>query len=122
MGRFRFRGWFLKGQPKCLACSRRPFTVDALCAREMNVSELIDRLGVAQANISQHLSLLYRSGMLDQAARRSPGLLPGQCGTGAALVRCSSKCDWPRGGIERRACERFKPIRLWPSDRGAKTC
>ena len=46
--------------------------VDALCAREMNVSELIDRLGVAQANISQHLSLLYRSGML---TRRREGAL-----------------------------------------------
>jgi len=44
--------------------------VDALCRREMSVGELLLRIPVAQPNLSQHLGLLYRAGLL---ARRRDG-------------------------------------------------
>lgn len=43
--------------------------VSALCKGEMNVSELRTLIDVAQPNISQHLTMLYRSGVV--AKRRS---------------------------------------------------
>ncbi|MGH8830947.1 MAG: ArsR/SmtB family transcription factor [Polaromonas sp.] len=38
--------------------------VSALCKCEMNVSELLGNVGTSQPNMSQHLSLLYRAGLL----------------------------------------------------------
>lgn len=38
--------------------------VCALCDGEMSVGELIQRVGVSQSNMSQHLGVLYRSGVL----------------------------------------------------------
>lgn len=43
--------------------------VSVLCQSEKNVSELCSLIGVAQTNISQHLTMLYRSGMVTK--RRS---------------------------------------------------
>jgi ArsR family transcriptional regulator len=43
--------------------------VSALCMGEKNVSELRSLIDVAQPNISQHLTMLYRSGVV--AKRRS---------------------------------------------------
>lgn len=43
--------------------------VCALCDGEMNVGELMQRVGVSQSNMSQHLGVLYRSGVLGR--RRS---------------------------------------------------
>ncbi len=40
-----------------------------LCEGEKNVGELLDLVGVSQPNISQHLGMLYRGGILGR--RRS---------------------------------------------------
>jgi ArsR family transcriptional regulator len=53
-----------------LATPVRLRIMEALCRREMNVSELLDLIGVAQPNMSQHLTLLYRAGLV---ARRRDG-------------------------------------------------
>ncbi len=44
--------------------------VDELCRNELNVAQLKQRVGVAQPNLSQHLGLLYRAGLV---ARRREG-------------------------------------------------
>lgn len=38
--------------------------VCALCDGEQNVGELIQSVGVSQSNVSQHLGVLYRGGVL----------------------------------------------------------
>lgn len=38
--------------------------VSALCQGEKNVTELFGLIGVAQPNVSQHLTMLYRSGVV----------------------------------------------------------
>ncbi len=38
--------------------------VCALCDGEMNVGELVQQVGASQSNMSQHLGVLYRSGVL----------------------------------------------------------
>jgi len=44
--------------------------ISAVCHREKNVSELLSEIDTTQPNMSQHLSMLYRSGVL---ARRREG-------------------------------------------------
>lgn len=43
-----------------------------LCDREKSVGEVVAELGMTQANISRHLSLMYRAGIVD---RRKEGNL-----------------------------------------------
>ena len=38
--------------------------ISELCQGEKNVGQLLDHIGVAQPNMSQHLNILYRSGIL----------------------------------------------------------
>lgn len=52
-----------------LATPARLKILNVLCGRELNVTELGGALAMAQSNLSQHLNLLYRSGLL--ARRRS---------------------------------------------------
>ena len=44
--------------------------ISCLCNGEKNVSQLIDSVGASQPNLSRHLAVLYRSGLL---ARRRDG-------------------------------------------------
>jgi ArsR family transcriptional regulator len=44
--------------------------ISALCQKEKNVSELLAEIDTTQPNMSQHLSMLYRSGVL---AKRREG-------------------------------------------------
>ncbi|MBN9426027.1 MAG: winged helix-turn-helix transcriptional regulator [Burkholderiales bacterium] len=45
--------------------------ISAVCQGERNVSELLDRIGTTQSNVSQHLATLYRAGVL---GRRRDGM------------------------------------------------
>ena len=38
--------------------------ISELCQGEKNVGQLLGRIGVAQPNMSQHLNMLYRAGLL----------------------------------------------------------
>lgn len=38
--------------------------ISAVCQREKNVSELLSEIDTTQPNMSQHLAMLYRSGVL----------------------------------------------------------
>ena len=40
--------------------------LQALCEREHCVNELIDITGLAQANVSRHLGLMYQAGVVDR--------------------------------------------------------
>jgi len=53
-----------------LATPMRLRILSALCDREKSVSELLGEIDTTQPNLSQHLNLLYRSGVL---ARRKEG-------------------------------------------------
>ncbi len=53
-----------------LATPMRLRILSALCDREKSVSELLAEIDTTQPNLSQHLNLLYRSGVL---AKRKEG-------------------------------------------------
>jgi DNA-binding transcriptional ArsR family regulator len=47
-----------------LSAPRRLQIVCVLCEGEKNVGELMAHLGASQSNVSQHLGILYRGGVL----------------------------------------------------------
>lgn len=47
-----------------LSAPRRLQIVCVLCEGEKNVSELMAHMGASQSNVSQHLGILYRGGVL----------------------------------------------------------
>lgn len=53
-----------------LATPVRLHIISALCSGEKNVSQLLEEVDTTQPNMSQHLSTLYRAGLL---ARRRDG-------------------------------------------------
>jgi DNA-binding transcriptional ArsR family regulator len=53
-----------------LATPMRLRILSALCDREKSVSQLLQEIDTTQPNLSQHLNLLYRSGVL---AKRKEG-------------------------------------------------
>jgi len=50
---------------KTLANDKRQMILGALRDEELSVTELIERTGIAQANISQHLSLMRTHGVVN---------------------------------------------------------
>lgn len=59
-----------------------------LCGSELNVSELLARIKVTQPNMSQHLGLLYRAGLVSK--RREGAQMFYQVSGDASLLVCAS--------------------------------
>jgi ArsR family transcriptional regulator len=62
-----------------------------LCAGERNVSELLSRVGVSQPNISQHLGMLYRGGVLGR--RRAGAQIFYRIVSERVLLLCQAVCE-----------------------------
>lgn len=61
----------IAGRFKLLAEPTRLHILNALRGAELTVTELVEQTGAGQANVSKHLNLLHRNGMVD---RRKAGL------------------------------------------------
>lgn len=61
-----------------------------LCEGEKNVGELLGRMGVSQPNISQHLGMLYRSGLLGR--RRAGAQMYYRIVSERVLLLCDAVC------------------------------
>lgn len=64
--------------------------VSELCQRELNVSQLLERVDTTQPNLSQHLAMLHRSGVL--ARRREGSQVHYRIGHAGAAAICRSVC------------------------------
>lgn len=75
-----------------------------LTEKELTVSELVERTGATQANVSKHLSLLVQAGLV---YKRREGVSI-YCGIADASVfkLCSIVC----GGLQKHASERAQVI------------
>jgi DNA-binding transcriptional ArsR family regulator len=49
-----------------LADPTRLRILSRLCGEERSVGEVVDAVGLTQANISRHLNILYRAGVVDR--------------------------------------------------------
>ena len=61
-----------------------------LCQGEKNVGELLGRVGVSQPNISQHLGMLYRGGVLGR--RRAGAQMYYRIVSERVLLLCDAVC------------------------------
>ena len=61
-----------------------------LCQGEKNVGQLLDQIGVAQPNMSQHLNIMYRSGILGK--RRQGAQMFYRIADETAVVVCRAMC------------------------------
>lgn len=51
---------------RVMAAPMRLRVINALCDGEKNVSELLQRIDTTQPNMSQHLNMLYKAGVLSK--------------------------------------------------------
>jgi ArsR family transcriptional regulator len=62
-----------------------------LCEGEKNVSQLLQKVGVSQSNISQHLGVLYRGGVLGR--RRAGAQIFYHVADAQAVLLCKVLCS-----------------------------
>jgi DNA-binding transcriptional ArsR family regulator len=93
---------------KALAEPMRLRVLDALRRRERTVGDLVEALGATQANVSKHLAVLHREGLV---ARRKEGLhVYYRVADPSVFELCELIC----GSLEARAAREvraFKPAR-----------
>lgn len=82
-----------------------------LCRGERNVSELLERVGVSQPNISQHLGMLYRGGVLGR--RRAGTQIFYRIASDRVLLLCDAVCQ-EQANAQRRAQRAARAGRVAP--------
>lgn len=84
----------------------------SICEEEKSVSRIVAELGANQTNVSRHLNLMHRSGVL---ARRKAGSQVYYRAADAAMVDvCRSVCDRIASQMDERAPLRHELRRLMP--------
>ena len=84
----------------------------AVCEQEKTVSQIVSELGATQTNVSRHLSLMHRSGVL---ARRKEGNQVHYRAADAAMVEiCRSVCDRIASQMDAKRPLRRELLRLMP--------
>lgn len=90
----------------------------AVCEQEKTVSQIVAELGATQTNISRHLNLMYRSGVL---ARRKEGNQVYYRAADTGLVDiCRSVCDRIATQMEAKQPLRRKLLQLLPRPKNKK--
>lgn len=74
-----------------LATPIRLRIIGALCGGEKNVSQLLDEIEVSQPNMSRHLNVLYRTGVV--AKRRSGVQMFYRIADESVVLVCKSVCS-----------------------------
>lgn len=94
-----------------LATPVRLKIISAVCNQERNVSELLAQIDTTQPNMSQHLSTLYRAGVL--AKRRDGTQIYYRLQSERVAMLCRAVCTQVAieldGGAELEAADRLVP-------------
>ncbi len=84
----------------------------AICEDEKTVSQIVEELGASQTNVSRHLGIMHRSGVL---SRRKEGNQVYYRTADAAMVElCRSVCKRISERMEERMPLRGELLRLMP--------
>ena len=87
----------------------------AICEQEKTVSQIVEELGATQTNISRHLNLMHRSGVL---ARRKEGNQVHYRAADPAMVDiCRSVCNRIAAQIDEKKPLRGDLLRLMPQSK-----
>ena len=90
----------------------------AICEEEKTVSQIVEELGATQTNISRHLSMMHRSGVL---ARRKEGNQVHYRAADPAMVDiCRSVCNRIAAQIDEKKPLRGDLLRLMPQPKRKK--
>ncbi|MBE0614893.1 MAG: winged helix-turn-helix transcriptional regulator [Burkholderiales bacterium] len=90
----------------------------AICEEEKTVSQIVEELGATQTNISRHLNMMHRSGVL---ARRKQGNQVYYRAADAAMVEiCRDVCGHIAAQMDEKKPLRGDLLRLMPKSRGKK--
>lgn len=73
-----------------LSTPQRLRIISALCQGEKNVGQLIEVLGVSQPNMSQHLNIMYRAGLVGK--RRQGTQVYYHIADDSAVMVCRAVC------------------------------
>jgi ArsR family transcriptional regulator len=73
-----------------LSTSIRLRIISQLCQGEKNVGQLLEHIGVAQPNMSQHLNIMYRAGLLGK--RRQGAQVFYRIADESAVMVCRAVC------------------------------
>lgn len=85
----------------------------AICEKEKSVSQIVEELGATQTNISRHLNLMHRHGVL---ARRKEGNQIFYRVSDASMIEiCRSVCNRIAGQMEEKVPLRRELMRLLPA-------
>ncbi len=84
----------------------------ALCEQEKTVSQIVDELGATQTNISRHLNLMHRSGVL--ARRREGNQVYYRAADPAMVEICRSVCSRIAAQLDEKKPLRSDLLRLMP--------
>jgi DNA-binding transcriptional ArsR family regulator len=90
----------------------------AICEEEKSVSQIVGELGATQTNISRHLNMMHRSGVL---ARRKQGTQVYYRAADAAMVEiCRDVCGRIAAQLDARKPLRGDLLRLMPRPKQKK--
>ena len=90
----------------------------AICEEEKSVSQIVEQLGATQTNISRHLNLMHRSGVL---ARRKEGAQVYYRAADAEMVEiCRSVCSRIATQLDEKKPLRGDLLRIMPRPKRKK--
>jgi DNA-binding transcriptional ArsR family regulator len=75
--------------------------LNAICERELSVSEIVDRVESTQTNVSRHLNLMYAKGVLRR--RRERGMTFYSIADPNVVTLCRTACVQMASQIEEKA-------------------
>jgi DNA-binding transcriptional ArsR family regulator len=87
----------------------------AICETEKTVSQIVDELAATQTNVSRHLSLMHKAGVL---SRRKDGNQVYYRVADASMVEiCRTVCNRIAGSLDEKKPLRRELLRLMPTPR-----
>ena len=87
--------------------------VHAICEEEKSVSQIVEALGASQTNVSRHLGLMHRAGVL--ARRKEGNQVYYRVADRAIVDICRTVCNGIAGRMDERKPLRRELLRLMPA-------
>jgi DNA-binding transcriptional ArsR family regulator len=89
--------------------------VHVICEEEKSVSRIVEALGASQTNVSRHLGLMHRAGVL--ARRKDGNQVYYRVADSAMVDICRSVCNRIAGQMDERKPLRRGLLRLMPASK-----
>lgn len=92
--------------------------IHAICRSERTVTEIVGETGATQSNVSRHLNLMYRHGLLNR--RRDGNQIYYSMADDTMIELCRSACNRIAAQIDDRGAMKRKVANLMPAAKRAR--